>query len=387
MFATYSIAAVVYRWFITLSIFWFLYALLEPYGVKVIGQAIAMVAIWGLVGMPVLQLYRFFSVPGRFGTVKRHRVVLSGLVMAALIYGILMIPIPHYVRCPFIIQAQNAENIYVDMPGTRKAIFAEHGAQVNPGDVLLTMENDELDSQILKLEGQVASKRSRFKTLELASHSAANQGGSVNELEVARVELDAAKADLRQRSEDLKRLKVVATQAGYIIPPTKLPEDDDESGDLVQWHGYPLEQRNEGCFLDASTIVARIVPDPDKFEAVLTVDQSDIEYVDSGQEVELLLHTSPWRSVMAETQSIASTKMKSVPKGLSSRFGGDLVTTQDDSGTDIPHSATFQISVPFTAEDMLIVDGCTGKAKVRAGSQTIGRRVWRLAQKTFRFDL
>ena len=386
-FALYSVAAVVYRWFITLTIFWFLYALLEPYGVKIIGQAIALLAIWGLLGMPLVQAFRFFSVPGRFGTVKRHRVVISSLVMAAILYAVLLIPIPHYVRCPFIVQARHAENVYVDLPGTMQSLLVEHGAHVEPGAILLTLENDELDSQIVTLQGKVALQQARFENLKLASHSSLNQRASVGELEVARVALETAKADLKQRAEDLKRLNVVATQAGYVIPPPEVPQEDLESGDLRDWDGYPLERRNLGCFLKPTTLVAKIVPDLNQLEAVLTVDQSDIEYVENGQVVELLPYTMPWKSFLAETQSIAITKMKSVPKGLSSQFGGDLVTTRDDNGVTVPHSATFQISVPFEIENRLIVDGSTGKAKILAGSQTIGQRFWRLAQKTFRFDL
>ena len=387
LFALYSVAAVVYRWFITLSIFWFLYSLLEPYGAKVIGQAIALLAIWGLIGMPFLQAYRFFSVPGRFGTVKRHRVVISAVVLAAAIFGILLIPIPHYVRCPFIVQAQDAENVYVEMPGAMQQVHISHGAYVQPGQELMTLKNDQLHEQIAKLQGRIKQKEINFNTQGNAAQTVANRSGSVSELEIARVELATAHADLQQRSEDLKKLKVVANQAGYLIPPTKTPREDADSGGLGQWHGYPLERRNLGCFLTSSTVVARIVPDPENLEAVLTVDQSDIEYVQSGQDVDLFPYAVPWKTVPAETQSIASTKMKSVPKSLSSQFGGDLVTTKDDDGVNVPHSATFQISVPFKNDDGLIVDGCTGKAKIRAGSQTIGQRIWRLAQKTFRFDL
>jgi len=54
-FALYSVAAAAYRWFITFSIFWLVYRIFEPYGFKILGQMIAMMAIWGLVGMPVVQ--------------------------------------------------------------------------------------------------------------------------------------------------------------------------------------------------------------------------------------------------------------------------------------------------------------------------------------------
>ena len=78
LFGLYSIAAAAYRWLITFSIFWFVYRVLEPYGFKVIGQMIAITAIYGLVGMPLVKLYKYFSVPGRLSTVKPVRATVSG---------------------------------------------------------------------------------------------------------------------------------------------------------------------------------------------------------------------------------------------------------------------------------------------------------------------
>ena len=94
LFGLYSIAAASYRWLITFSIFWFVYQVLEPYGFKIIGQMIAMSAIYGLVGIPLVKLYKFFSIPGRFGTVKPVRATISAVVFALLLAAILLIPIP-----------------------------------------------------------------------------------------------------------------------------------------------------------------------------------------------------------------------------------------------------------------------------------------------------
>jgi len=72
-FAMYTVAAVMYRWFILASILMFLYKVFEPYGLKVVGQAIAAMAIWGLVFQPIYKLYKFFYVPGRWYKVKKPR--------------------------------------------------------------------------------------------------------------------------------------------------------------------------------------------------------------------------------------------------------------------------------------------------------------------------
>ena len=70
-FALYTVAAVIYRWFIMASILFFLYKVFEPYGLKIVGQGIAAMALWGLLFQPIFKLVKFFYVPGRFHKVKK----------------------------------------------------------------------------------------------------------------------------------------------------------------------------------------------------------------------------------------------------------------------------------------------------------------------------
>ena len=386
LFALYSVAAVLYRWFITFSIFWFLYSLLEPYGVKIIGQFIAMFAIWGLIGMPLIQAYRFFSVPGRFGSVNRSRVAISSLVLAFAVIGILMIPIPHFVRCSFIVQPRNAKNVYVDMPGTLQAVLSQPGQQVVAGQPIVKLDNRELDLQITKLEGDVRLAKTRLDTWKSASLQD-RTGEAADEAAVAFAELKSAQSDLQQRQQDLGMMTIKSPIAGQLIPPAYTSKSESENGVLPSWHGYPTDARNVGCYLQQGTLVGRLVPDCVSLEAMLTIDQNDIEFVQSGQEVELFPSATPGVTHEAQIDTISTTKMKSVPRALSSRFGGALVAIQSADGEDIPQSSTFQVSVPFECLDERLADGTTGFAKVRAGSQTVGQRLMRLAQKTFRFDL
>ena len=116
LFVFYSVAAAAYRWFITFSIFFFVYKLLEPYGFKIVGQAIAMMALYGLLGHPLVQLVKFLSVPGRLYAVKPVRFAVSMAIAAAVLAGILMIPVPHYVRCSFYVQPANGAKVLWKFP-------------------------------------------------------------------------------------------------------------------------------------------------------------------------------------------------------------------------------------------------------------------------------
>ena len=62
MFAVYSVASFVYRWFVMIVIFWFLAKVFEPYGLAVIGYALVGISLIGMVVVPMFKLAKFFLV-------------------------------------------------------------------------------------------------------------------------------------------------------------------------------------------------------------------------------------------------------------------------------------------------------------------------------------
>src|SRR5262245_3635826 len=113
LFATYTVASAIYRWIVTFSILYFLNQVFEPYGLKVLGQAIALGALYGLLIQPLYQMYKFFSVPGRLGKVKRARMYATAGVVFALLAAVFFIPLPSHVFAPLEVQARGADSVYV----------------------------------------------------------------------------------------------------------------------------------------------------------------------------------------------------------------------------------------------------------------------------------
>src|SRR5207244_6360137 len=64
LFLAYGLAATIYSWLVLYLILWFLSKVLAPYRLEIFGQALAVVAIGGLVIMPLWTLVRFFEAPG-----------------------------------------------------------------------------------------------------------------------------------------------------------------------------------------------------------------------------------------------------------------------------------------------------------------------------------
>lgn len=383
LFAFYSVAAASYRWLITFSIFWFVYRVMEPYGFKVVGQMIALSAIYGLVGIPLVKLYKFFSVPGRFGTVKPIRATISAVIGVCLLAAMLWIPIPHYVYCSFHVQGRDAHNVFVDVPGTLEEIYIQPNQRVEFGEPIVRLSSQQLVGQLASLKTKVELSMVRLANIE----KAARLDGSLGEgREAAEVAVQATQASYVKRQFDQDRLIVRAPAAGFFLAPPKVARQNLDSGKLQNWHGTPLEPRNLGAHLQQSTFIGQVVGEMTQLEAVLAIDQADIEFVHPEQPVELLIRQVPLTTFHSITGQISPQEMKTTPKPLSSRYGGDIVTITVD-GEEVPQSTKYLVDVALANPKLQIFPGSTGVAKIRTGSQTVGSRIWRLVTRTFQFEL
>ena len=384
LFALYSVAAACYRWLITFSIFWFVYRVLEPYGFKAIGQMIALSALYGLIGIPLVKLYKFFSIPGRFGTVKPFRATISAIVVAVLLGAVMLIPIPHYVYCSFYVQGRDTHNIYVDVPGTLEEVFVESNQAVQHDDAIIRLKSQALEVQLASLQTGLDTAKVRLENIE---KDASRAGSQSQGLESAKVAVAAARTVFNRRQLDKDRLIVRTPASGYFLAPPIVEPSDKDGATLDKWNGTPLESRNIGATLIQSTFVGQVVEDMKQLEAVLAIDQADIEFVRTDQPVKMLIDQIPATIFESKTEQISPTEMKSTPKSLSSKFGGDIVTSMNEKGEDAPTSTKYLVNVPLSNPEELILPGSSGRAKIRTGSQTVGQRIWRLASRTFQFEL
>ncbi len=384
MFALYSVAAACYRWLITLSIFWFVYRVLEPYGFKVIGQMIAVSALYGLLGIPLIKLYKFFSVPGRLGTVKPIRASISAGTFAIFLAALLFIPIPHFVYCSFYVQGKNSHNIYVDVPGTLEEIYIQPNQNIEDGQPIIRLSSQNLMVQLAGLRTTLSAAQVRLANIE---NAVSRDRQSATGRESAIVAVQAAHRIHNRRQLDKDRLIVRSPASGFFLAPHKKAPGDKDTTTLDKWHGSPLEERNLGAYLSKSTFVGQIIEDINQLEAVLAIDQTDIDLVKRDQTVELLVHQIPSTIYQSETEVISPTEMESTPKSLSAKYGGDIVTTTNEKGLDTPQSTKYLVSVPLNNPNEELLPGATGVAKIRTGSQTVGQRIWRLASRTFQFEL
>jgi putative peptide zinc metalloprotease protein len=381
--ALYAVAAAAYRWLITLSIFWFLYRVLEPYGFKIVGQALACGMIWGLVIVPLWQLYKFFQVPGRTDKVNTTRLAASFALLAAILLIVLFLPLPHYVTCGLRVEPREAEAVYVSVPGAVSEVHVRAGDIVSAGEPLLSLTNSDLELGVLRLAGERDQLATRLASLRRRAFLDETAGLEIGQVEEAVASLDE---QLARRRRELNRLRITASAAGTILPPPETPERPRDAVQLAAWSGRPLEAKNRGAFLSSGVLVCH-VGDPRKLSAALAIDQSEIEFVRSGQAAELFLEQYPGRVFRGQIDQVAQIDMKVAPRNLSSKAGGEVATRTDAAGHERPASATYQASVPLDDPTAAIPLGASGRAKIHVGYQTVGAKLWRAFCATFSFQM
>jgi putative peptide zinc metalloprotease protein len=389
IFALYTIAAVIYRWVVVFSILYFLNKVLEPYGLKIVGQLVAIMGLFGLIVQPLYQLGKFFYVPGRMHKVKIPRLSATAAVAAALILAILFLPLPFHVDCTFEVAPRGAASIFPGVDGQIQELLVEPGQSVEAGDLLARLDNVDLKLAVVGLEGEKARLDQELLNLRQLRH--VDQG---IHLQIPAIEetLAMVEKQLEEKHRQLGRLSIIAPRAGLVVLPPHRPKRDSGDGRLPGWSGSPFDRENLGALLMSSDPFCQI-GDPGRFEAVLVIDQVDIELVTRYHQergrwplVDMKLDSYRWETVPGEIDKVASAPIEATPPSLASQTGGELDTVTDpQTGALRPISTSYQARVPLEIDERLRV-GLTGNAKVYTGWQPLGTRLARYLLRTFHFD-
>ncbi|MEM8946284.1 MAG: biotin/lipoyl-binding protein [Planctomycetota bacterium] len=387
LFALYTVASFFYRWFVLLSILFFLNKVFEPYGLKIIGQIIALVSLYGLVVMPFVKLYKYFKVPGRWSKVKKVRLIATVGLLSAVVAGMFLVPFPSSVMCTFELQPRDATSVYVEVQGKIEEIAVEPGQQVQPGDLIVRLSNLDLDLEITRLRGEVAALEEELRTLKQVSFQDESAG---LQLEAVRETLEAKNEQLEKKLVDAKRLEITAPIAGTIIPPpSKRDESAGQRVNLATWSGSPLKKKNLGATLspDSQHNLLCQIGDPNAWDAVLVIDQRDLDLVLPGQEVRLMFEESAYKVFVSKIEDIADDEMEAISPRLASTSGGVVPAQADPDGVVRPLSTSYQAGVPLDDPLGMFRNGLVGQARIETNPRTAASRVGRYLRRTFRFDL
>jgi putative peptide zinc metalloprotease protein len=384
LMAIYTVAAVTYRWLVMFSIVMFLNSVLEPYGLKVVGQAIALMGIYGLVIQPLWQLGKFLHVPGRMSQVKPNRVIASLAVIGAVVAVVAYLPLPHYVVCTLEVRPRDASSVFVEVPGQLVERCVEAGQTVKKGQPLVRLVNVDSEMELAKLREQRDDFQIQFEGLGRMKHL---DPRLATRLEQTEETLKMLQEQLDEKQRKHRRLELTAPVDGIVISPKSRQGQQQGEGRLPLWSGIPLTDENLGATLQEQQLLCQI-GDPAKLEVAMVVDQGDIEFVRKDQPVRIKLESHPGEEFESHVSDIARIDLKEAPPSLSIQAGGDLATRTDTrTGAQRPISTSFQVEAPLGQFASPVPIGTRGQAKIFTGWQPLGVRIWRTVARTFHFSM
>jgi len=382
-FMMYTVAAVMYRWFIVIAILMMLNRVFEPYGLKILGQMVAVAALGGMVGQPGYKLWKFFTVPGRTNQIKMHRLYITLAIVLLAIAAVGALPVPHHVACSVEIRPRDAEAVYVNVPGRLDALSIEPGATVKKDDELARLKNVDLQMEIDQLVGEELETQRKLDSLRRQRFTDPQAG-----LEVAATEkmLAMIREQLAEKQRDQDKLTLRAPIDGTVFPPPYRSGGPDTGLQLPGWTGTPFDDENQQVQLVVSDMFCQI-GQPRQLDAMLVIGEGDVEMVRVGQPVRIKMEAYAGETFRGEVENIAPEEMKAAPGSLSTQSGGSLATQTDESGVQRPQDTSYQANVPLDDEQGLLRLGMRGRAKVYVGNQPLAYRIWRYLAHTFHFQL
>jgi putative peptide zinc metalloprotease protein len=257
------------------------------------------------------------------------------------------------------------------------------GDPVLEGELIATLENVDLRLKEVAYDGELKVAQVRLDMMEKQS---AQDSDIASQVGAQREVRDAAAEKLKNVKERTELLEVRSPVSGIVLPPPVKEAAKDGTERLPTWSGNPFSAENEGAFF-AETDLICLIGDPLKSEAVLVIDQADIDLVKVDHEVDIKLDAARLDTFQGKITRISETEMEVASPSMTSQTGGRLNSTMDESGQLRPTSTSYQALVPLEDPSSMLRPGYRGQARVYVGWKSLGWRLYRFLSRTFHFDL
>ena len=380
----YAAASLAYRLFITIGVLWLVRALLAPQGLTFLADLLAVVVLATTFGVPAVRGVRHVRERARNEQLDGRRFVFRA--GACLLGGaaILFWPWDYQVAAPAIVRWNGATPILVQTPG-RLVRGVVEGTPVREKQPIATLKNPAIEREVVRLRGELLEQEQVVKGLELRRSSDPAAG---KELPTAIKALEAISGRVKLAEAEADRLVVTAPHDGIVLPVPAAQRSAIRRGvDAVteavpEPFDSPLDPRRRDRFLESGTQLC-VVGDPARVEAVLIVDEREIEFVRANDRVRLQFDASGAAVLEGTVIEVAERTLVDAPQEL--LVAGRLPSQVDASGERRSASTGFQVRVRLAPESPRLPLDAIGQAKIITTPQSLAERGLRWMSATFRF--
>ena len=278
----YAVLSLAYRVAVVAAVLWVLHLVLRPLGFAMAVWLMALTLAAKMLVAPVGTAWAVLSDPQRRERIRGGRVLRTCVLLAA-VFGGLWAPLPRHVRAPAVMSPCGAAAVYVTVPG-RLVEGVRVGQSVSAGTPLARLENPDLELTLARLRGERGRQRCRLRYLEMHR---AEQPQLAAQIPATREALAEVEQELRQREHERDQLILAAPCDGTVLPPPGRRAPEVVAGELPPAEGVRLDERDRGTWLPTGTLYCR-VGSPSRLEAILHVEQNDVDLVEVGQRVRIV---------------------------------------------------------------------------------------------------
>ncbi|MGN7613527.1 GAF domain-containing protein [Magnetococcales bacterium HHB-1] len=271
-----------------------------------------------------------------------RRVAMIVLTLLSMIAALHYLPIFRAVTGPCTIEARFGEGVFLPVAGKIKQVYVREGDEVKAGDLLV-----ELDDAPIRL--RLIESESRLGVLErqIVEAQAVGDTASYSRTLIERI---AARAEVANAQEELKKVKILAHKSGIVLTPrtTELIGRDFPLGAEVLRTG-----------------------NPEQFSAVIELPEEDVLDVKQGQKVRGILRSRPGKGFTGTIHHVG--RAYSIP-----------AEALDENVTDTAPKG-FIAEITIKSSEVNLLPGMTGQAEISTPEVSALTRIWRRFTNFFVF--
>lgn len=381
LLSVYGVASFIYRVFLCGAILLAIHSLGKTYRLQVLAWLVTFVSLGSLI-VPMLDAA---TRPLRTRRDRRRiqpaQAAVTLTLLGLLAGGLMLLPVPHRLYAPFVMEAEGAERLFVAVPGDLVSALPP-GTTVSAGELVGRLENLSLHQQRESLTARRELLRSQLSNLEAVRRD--------DDVAAARIPATReAIADVEQQLEDLNRnlarLELRAGRNGQVLPPPNVAERPRTREQLPTWSGSPLDPVNIGAFLESGTPFC-LVGDPAALSATVLVSQPDLPRVRPDQPVRLLLDGLSDRLLSGRVTEVSRVPVENLPREIAALHKVAVAPESTSEARPLEPVYRVRVRLDEPAPTPLLC-WSTGEARIQLSPEPLAYRLWRGAQRTFRFAL
>jgi len=380
LFVVYAIASFLYRWFVTISILFFLASWLKPYKLEALSMLLAMGALASMTFWPTFKLVKSIRQRGRLPDMKRKRVMVTLAVVGSVVLAFFFLPLPvSRVREVGMVQISEGqrEHVHPHENGILAEVYVHDGEIVTRGSDMARFENPqfEFERQQIERERDAAAQQSSAlrRRLSEVSSDPAGRTKLEGDLREANNAVSKSVLMLKKQEELIERGKVLKAPRGGVVMGVPKKEDMYKTWDRSE--GQPF------CSIGDPTKLRLLVPigAADYLEIRKNLDKAIAARPDDAFiEVSILPKNRSDHEFKGRITRLPNTDEKNIPIQLTSRGGGNIATKPGgDPNVHQPLIQIYLVYVEIDEPDHTLVTGTLATAKIHLEWRSAAWWTWR----------